>query len=80
MSAEDDWRAQHGDAAQILDFLMGEGAFAGQQEEPDKFFLTLRGYFQTRGMLTEKQTDAVRKRMNRFLQKRAEASSPPETA
>ena len=80
MSAEDDWRAQHEDAAQILDFLMGEGAFAGQQEEPDKFFLTLHGYFQTKRMLTEKQTEAVRKRMNRFLQKRAEETAPPEIA
>ena len=76
MRSEKEWREHNRDHELIIAFLFGLTPFSSMEYKFDKFLEDLRMDFKQRGWLTERQTEAVRRQMNRLLKKDIKDSSP----
>jgi hypothetical protein len=76
MRSEKEWCEQNRDHELIIAFLFGLTPFSSTEYKFDGFLEDLRLDFKKRGWLTERQTEAVRKQMNRLLKKDIKDSSP----
>lgn len=76
MSAKKNWQQDNPDHDLIHMFLFGLGPFAKIPYRYNPFYQDCRRFLDAYGWLTERQTEAVRKQMNRILNKDPKDSSP----
>ena len=76
MTLDKTWCENNRDHELIYAFLFGIPPFSGQPYKYDGFYESCRQILRDRGLLTERQTETVRKQMNGVLGKDPKDSSP----